>query len=86
MTMSFISNLISRLFFRSTFKKQGKLWGHTDFASRVIWPIALADQPLFDFVERPQSAWEKVQSFGIGLVDKDLTSQVREHLQSNVSA
>jgi hypothetical protein len=65
---------------------QGKLWGHTDFASRVIWPIALADQPLFDFVERPQSAWKKVQSFGMGLVDKNLTTQVREYLQSNVSA
>lgn len=60
----------------------GKLWGHTEFASRVIWPLALADQPLFEFVERPQTTWQKIKSIGIGLIDKDLTQQVRTQLQA----
>jgi hypothetical protein len=60
----------------------GKLWGHTEFASRVIWPLALADQPLFEFVERPQTTWQKIKSFGIGLIDKDLTQQVKTQLQA----
>ena len=60
----------------------GKLWGHTDFASRVIWPLALADQPLFEFVERPQSIGQKIKSFGIGLIDKDLTQQLKTQLQA----
>lgn len=60
----------------------GKLWGHTEFASRVIWPLALADQPLFEFVERPQTTWQKIKSFGIGLIDKDLTRQVKTQLQA----
>ena len=60
----------------------GKLWGHTDFASRVIWPTDLADQPLFKFTERHQTTREKIQSFDMGLIDKDLTQQVRNHLQA----
>ncbi len=60
----------------------GKLWGHTEFASRVIWPLALADQRLFQFVERPQTIGQKIKSFGIGLVDKDLTEQVKTQLQA----
>jgi hypothetical protein len=60
----------------------GKLWRHTDFASRVIWPLALADQPLFEFVERPQTIGQKFKSFGIGLIDKDLTQPVKTQLQA----
>ena len=60
----------------------GKLWGHTDFASRVIWPLALANQPLFEFVQRKQSSWQKIKSFGIGLIDKDLTTEVQTHLKA----
>jgi hypothetical protein len=63
----------------------GKLWGHTDFASRLIWPLELAEQPLFEFVERPQSSWQKIKSFGIGLIDKDITEEVRTHLQATSS-
>ena len=59
----------------------GKLWGHTDFASRVIWPTELADQPLFGFSERKQSNWDKIKDFGFETIDKDLTSKVRQHLQ-----
>lgn len=59
-----------------------KLWGHTDFASRVIWPLALANQPLFEFEQRQQSNWQKIKSFGIGLIDKDLTAEVRNHLEA----
>jgi|LakMenEpi03Aug12_release.lakeMendotaPanAssembly.Ray.scaffolds.fasta_scaffold144687_2 hypothetical protein len=55
----------------------------TDFNSRALWPTAIAGEPLFDFVERPQSVWQKITSFGIGLIDKDITKQVRIHLQSH---
>lgn len=51
----------------------GKLWGHNDFASRVIWPTELTDQPLFEFAARQQSTWRKLTSLGSGLIDKDLT-------------
>ncbi len=57
-----------------------KLWGSTDFASRVIWPAALAEQPLFVWTPRPQSLWEKIKSCGIVLLDKDLTPCVRHYL------
>lgn len=60
----------------------GKLWGHTDFASRVIWPSSLADRPLFEFSERKQSKWEKIKDFGFRTIDKDLTGEVRQHLQA----
>jgi hypothetical protein len=60
----------------------GKLWGHTEFASRVIWPISLADHELFEFSERKQSKWEKIKDFGFKTIDKDLTSEVRQHLQA----
>jgi len=59
----------------------GKLWGSTTFNNRVIWPLDLAELPLFEFKERPQSAWENVKSFGMGLIDKNLTQEVRNHLQ-----
>ncbi len=58
----------------------GALWGQTDFASRAIWPIKLTGQPLFHFTPRPQSWWEKIKSFGLGLIDKDLSQEVRNHL------
>ena len=61
----------------------GDLAFSTDFTSRAIWPRKLAGKPLFDFIERPQSTWNKVKSFGIGIVDKDLTPEVRQHLQAN---
>lgn len=60
----------------------GKLWGSTDFASRVIWPSAIAEQSLFDFNQRPQSLWQKIKSCGVAIVDKDLTSAFKNHLQS----
>jgi hypothetical protein len=41
----------------------------------------LADQPLFKFTERQQSTREKIQSFGMGLIDKDIRLEVRQHLQ-----
>ncbi len=60
----------------------GELTFSTDFSSRAIWPAEIAGRPLFDFVERPQSIWQKIKSFGIGLIDKDLTQQVRSNLQA----
>lgn len=60
----------------------GDLVFSTDFSSRVIWPTRIAGKPLFDFVERPQSFVEKVKSLGIGLIDKDITSEVRQNLQT----
>ena len=59
----------------------GSLALNTDFGSRAIWPSKIAGQPLFDFVERPQSILDKVKSFGFGLIDKDITSEVRHRLQ-----
>lgn len=58
----------------------GELCYHTDFASRVIWPMELAGQPLFQFTPRHQSWWETIKAFGIGLIDKDLSQEVRRHL------
>jgi hypothetical protein len=63
----------------------GDLAFSTDFSSRAIWPTEIAGKPLFDFVERPQSIVEKVKSFGIGLIDKDITSEVRQHLQTSAA-
>ncbi len=60
----------------------GELTFSTNFSSRCIWPTEVAGKPLFDFVERPQSAWQKIKSFGIGLIDKNLTQQVRTQLQA----
>ncbi len=60
----------------------GQLWGRTTFASRVIWPQALAEKPLFEFEERSQTILEKVKSLGMGLIDKNLTPEVRQKLQS----
>jgi hypothetical protein len=60
----------------------GVLWSHTDFASRVIWPTDLADQHLFVFSECKQSKWEKIKDFGFETIYKDLTQQVRTHLQA----
>lgn len=72
-----------------------KLWGveslygelafSTDFSSRAIWPAGIAGKPLFEFLERPQSTLEKTKSFGIGLINKDLTLEVRHHLQPTES-
>ena len=59
----------------------GELAFSTDFNSRVIWPSEIAGKPLFNFVERPQSIWQKIKSFGIGLIDKDLTPDLRRHLE-----
>ncbi len=59
----------------------GQLWGSTTFASRVIWPQALAEKPLFEFEERSQTILEKVKSLGMGLIDKNLTPEVRQKLQ-----
>lgn len=59
----------------------GKLWGSTDFASRVIWPAALAEQPLFVWTPRPQSLWQRIKSCGIAILDKNLTPSVSNHLQ-----
>lgn len=59
----------------------GKLVWSTDFASRVIWPSALAEQPLFVWTPRPQSLWQRIKSCGIAILDKDLTPSVRNHLQ-----
>ena len=58
----------------------GKLWGSTGFASRVIWPSALAEQPLFDWKPRPQSLWQSIKSCGISILDKELAPSVRDHL------
>ena len=60
----------------------GSLWGRTDFASRVIWPADLAEQPLFEFTQHPQNLCQKIKSLGIAIVDKDLTFAVRNHLQN----
>ncbi len=60
----------------------GELTFSTDFSSRAIWPTEIAGKPLFDFVERPQTIWQKIKSFGMGLIDKDLTQQVRSHLKA----
>lgn len=59
----------------------GPLALSTNFDSRAIWPSEIAGQPLFDFVERPQSILDKVKSFGMGLLDKDITSEIRQRLQ-----
>jgi hypothetical protein len=59
----------------------GDLTFSTDFGSRAIWPSEIAGHPLFDFVERPQSIFAKVKSFGMGLIDKDITSEIRQRLQ-----
>ena len=60
----------------------GELAFSTDFSSRAIWPAEIAGKPLFDFVERTQSIWEKIKSFGMGLIDKDMNQQVRSHLKA----
>lgn len=62
---------------------RGELSFSTDFNSRALWPTEIAGEPLFDFVGRPQSVWQKITSFGIGLIDKDITKQLRTHLQSH---
>ncbi len=64
----------------------GGLTFSTEFNSRCIWPAGIAGKPLFDYVERPQSIWQKIKSFGIGLIDKDLTAEVRTHLQAASSS
>lgn len=63
----------------------GELCYHTDFASRAIWPMELASQPLFQFTPRHQSWWEKCKSFGFGLIDKDLSEEVRRHLEERAT-
>lgn len=63
----------------------GRLWGHTDFASRVIWPQALADRDLFEFTTVPQKAWEKVKSFGTGTVVKSLKPEVLQHVKESTA-
>lgn len=64
----------------------GELWGRTNFNSRVIWPEALSGKPLFDFTKRSQSLWDKIKSFGEGIIDKELTPAVRNHLQPPANA
>ncbi|WP_395740840.1 hypothetical protein [Prosthecobacter sp.] len=59
----------------------GSLALSTNFSSRAIWPVTIAGKPLFTFIERHQSTWDKVGSFGVGLIDKDLTPEVRQSLQ-----
>ena len=56
----------------------GSLAFSTDFSSRAIWPAKIAGKPLFTFTERHQSTWDKVKSFGIGIIDKDFTPEVRQ--------
>ena len=53
-----------------------------EFNSRCIWQVGIAGKPLFDFVERPESIWQKIRSFGIDLIDKDITEEIRTHLQA----
>lgn len=62
----------------------GKLWGSTEFASRVLAPSHLAGQPLFEFQEVPQSVWTTIKRFGLKTLAKDLTPPVLEHINSLV--
>ncbi|MBL9181851.1 MAG: hypothetical protein JNN17_06900 [Verrucomicrobiaceae bacterium] len=59
----------------------GELCYHTGFASRAIWPMELTGQPLFQFTPRHQSWLEKIKAFGFGLIDKDLSEEVRRYLE-----
>jgi hypothetical protein len=57
----------------------GELAASTEFASRIIWPVALRGQPLFQFTHIQQPWWRRVLPFGMGQVRTELSPQARTY-------
>lgn len=54
----------------------------TDFASRIMWPSALKDQPMFSFTEEKRTGWERILHFGANQMLTSLSAQVLEYFAS----
>ncbi len=61
------------------------LCNSTDFRSRVIWPLALRDHPVYDFVSvPPQGSWAPLQRLlRIPAVARSLTAELRAYVASH---
>jgi hypothetical protein len=60
----------------------------TDAASRIIYPAALAERPLFDFVVGPSGFMgllKRIRDFGMQEITGVLTEEVKAYLASSAS-
>jgi hypothetical protein len=64
------------------------VWGlcnRTDCASRIIFPSALAEHPVFDFFSPPAGMWKFLKGLrhsGMREITKRLTKEVEDYIQS----
>lgn len=64
----------------------GSLYASTDFASRIIWPVALADRPLFNFSSVTDFCLlRRLKLFMLPEVSQNLSSDVLSAIERTAS-
>jgi hypothetical protein len=59
---------------------QDTLIGSTEFDSVAIWPESVRGHRLFQFTQRQQSILQRIRSFGLNPVDKDIAPTIKNML------